>query len=359
VVVSVTRDRAERRAAIGSVTVSVLFALWLILHLGGTDGVRNFDDVVTALAALGACAACWIAAFRVQGATRRFWVLLGLALAAWTLAEVIWAMYDIVLAEAVPVTSWADVGYLGAIPLAAAALLCHPAMHSSGRRKARATLDGIASGTAVLLLSWTLVLGGLWRHTDLSTLGGIVALAYPFGDVLIIFLIVLSISHMTAEGRRPLIWVLVGLFAMAASDSTYAYLVEVNRYTTGNLVDVGWVVAYLAIAIGATSDTGHVVRVEATEPAEPSLVSLATPYVPVILALSVVTFELERHRTVDQFSWLTTFGLALLVLARQALALFDRRREQAASPSRSSGSPTSLETDPSRSRRPEPAGRTP
>jgi len=150
---------------------------------------------------------------------------------------------------------------------------------------------------------------------------GIVALAYPFGDIVIIFLIVLSVRSMTATGRRPLLWVLVGLFAMAVSDSTYAYLVEVGRYATGNLVDIGWAVGYLAIAVGASADAGHAVRAPSELSTEASLASLVTPYVPVLLALSVITFEMEIHHHVDRFSWLTGFGLALLVIARQALLL--------------------------------------
>ena len=309
-----------------AVSVTVVFLLWLVLRIGGNGGVRYFDDIVTALAALTACLACLSARSRQNAAMRRFWMFLALALGAWTLAEVIWAVYDIVLHVAVPVPSWADVGYLGAIPLAAAALLCHPGMHTAGSHKTRATLDGLAIGTAVLLLSWTFVLGPLWRQTHLTTAGGIVALAYPFGDVVIIFLIVLSVSSMTATGRRPLLWVLVGLFAMAVSDSTYTYLVEVGRYAPGYLVDVGWVVGYLAIAVGASSDAGQAVFVSSDEAAEPSLVSLVTPYVPVLLALLVVTFKLEIHHQVDRFSWLTGFGLAVLAIARQALVLFDRRR---------------------------------
>ena len=310
-----------------AVSVTVVFLLWLVLRIGGNGGVRYFDDIVTALAALTACLACLSAGARQNGAESRFWILLALALGAWTLAEVIWAVYDIVLHVAVPVPSWADVGYLGAIPLAAAALLCHPGMHTARSHRTRATLDGLAIGTAVLLLSWTFVLGPLWRQTHLTTAGGIVALAYPFGDVVIIFLIVLSVSSMTATGRRPLLWVLVGLFAMAVSDSTYTYLVEVGRYATGNLVDIGWVVGYLAIAVGASGNAGQAVRAPSDEAAEPSLVPLVTPYVPVLLALSVVTFELEIHHHVDRFSWLTGFGLAVLAIARQALVLFDRRRE--------------------------------
>ncbi len=321
------RRRVEPTATFSALSITLVFFFWLVLHVGGDNGVRYFDDLVTALAALSACVACLSAARRQNGPERRFWVLLGLALAAWTFAEVIWGVYDLILRVAVPVPSWADVGYLGAIPLAATALLCHPGMRATGNHKTRATLDGLAIGTAVLLLSWTFVLGSLWRHTSLTTAGGIVALAYPFGDVVIIFLIVLSVRSMTATGRRPLLWVLVGLFAMAVSDSTYAYLVEVGRYSTGNLVDIGWVVGYLAIALGASGDSSQTVRVTSEEPVEASLVSLVTPYVPVLLALSVITFEMELHHHVDRFSWLTGVGLALLVIARQTLLIVDHRHE--------------------------------
>jgi hypothetical protein len=323
----IDRRRVELVATASALSITFVFFLWLVLHVGGNNGVRYFDDIVTALAALSACVACLLAGRRQSGSERRFWVLLGSALGAWTFAEVIWGVYDLVLNTAVPVPSWADVGYLGAIPLAAAALLCHPGMRAAGSYKTRATLDGLAIGTALLLLSWTFVLGPLWRHTDLTTAGGIVALAYPFGDMVIIFLIFLSVRSMTATGRRPLLWVLVGLFAMAVSDSTYAYLVEVGRFSTGNLVDIGWVVGYLAIAVGASGDAGQTVRVPSELPTEASLASLVTPYVPVLLALSVITFELELHHHVDRFSWLTGLSLTLLVIARQALLLVDRRRE--------------------------------
>ncbi len=322
------RSRVELTTTAGALSITLLFLLWLVLRIGGEDSVRYFDDIVTALAAGGACTSCLLAARRQGGAKRRFWVLLAAALGAWTFAEVIWAVYDLVLHVAVPVPSWADVGYLGAIPLAAAALLCHPSMHVERNYKTRATLDGLAIGTALLLLGWTFVLGSLWHHLDLTTAGGIVTLAYPFGDIVIIFFIVITLRSTAATGRRPLFWVLLGLFAMAISDSTYAYLTEAGRYSTGNLVDIGWVVAYLAIAVGASHDSGRTVLAPSHQASsEVSLVSLVAPYVPVLLALVVVTFQMELHHHVDRFAWLTGLGLTLLVIARQALLLNDRRRE--------------------------------
>ena len=321
------RHRVEVAGTVLALSITLLFILWLVLHLGGDGVVRYFDDVVTALAALSGCVSCLLAARRQSGAQRRFWVLLGLALAAWTTAEVIWAVYDLVLKVAVPVPSWADVGYLTAIPLAAAALLSQPGMYAKGTQKARASLDALAIGTALLLLSWTFVLGPLWRHTDLSSAGGVVALAYPFGDLVILFLIVLSMRSLTASGRRPLLWVMLGLFAMAVSDSTYAYLVEAGRYSTGNIVDAGWVLAYLSIAVGASWDSGEAVRVVPFDTGEASLTALVTPYVPILLGLAVITVKLELHGGVDRFSWLAGVCLALLAICRQALLIFDNRED--------------------------------
>jgi len=122
-------------------------------------------------------------------------------------------------------------------------------------------------------------------------------------------------------------WVLLGLLAMALANSTYAYLVEVGRYSTGNLVDAGWVLGYLAIGAGAFSDAGAATVVLKDEPAETSLVSLVTPYIPVLLALCVITVKLEIHSKVDRLSWLAGFGLALLVIARQLLQLIDHHEE--------------------------------
>lgn len=77
-------------------------------------------------------------------------------------------MYDHVLREEVPVPSWADVGYL----------------------------------SSLLFLSWTFVLGPLWQSTDLTTAGGLVALGYPFGDVVVRQALLVIDLIAPREGRR-------------------------------------------------------------------------------------------------------------------------------------------------------------
>ena len=312
--------------ALGAALVTTgVFIAWIRLGIGGDTPTLYVDDVGTVLAALTAAVLCAGAALRHSGPKRRFWLMLAAATGVWALAEATWTVYELVLHEPVPVPSWADVGYLAGIPLAVGALLYHPALRSGGIWKARAVFDGLVIATALLFLSWTLVLGPLWQSTDLTTLGGVVALAYPFGDVVIVFFIVVAIRRMTGGDGVALLCLLVGLLLMALSDSTYAYLAGVGSYESGDLVDAGWVAAYLAIELAAFSSfaPGEPV-VRRSETSSPTLAALVAPLLPVLVALTVVAVQMKLggHR-LDNVARLMALALVGLALVRQTLLVFD------------------------------------
>jgi hypothetical protein len=310
--------------AVGVVALATgLFAVWIGLHIGGARVTLWVDDVATPLAALIACVLCFWARARHSGRMRLFWLLLGCATASWTIAELIWGYYALILTEEVPVPSWADLGYLSAIPLTVAALVVHPAMSGGGTRKARSVFDGLVVATALLFLSWTLVLSPLSRSANLSTWGGIVTLAYPFGDVVIVFFIVLAIRGMTGGDRLSLWCLLAALLAMALSDSTFTYLTNVANYTSPSLIDTGWVAAYLGIALAAFSSRSRDAVLSRAEPSRQSLASLISPLLPVLLALSVAAVEIRLGHHLDHVAWLMAFGLIALVLVRQAMLVLE------------------------------------
>jgi hypothetical protein len=321
-------------AASVAVLATGVFAGWIALRVGGAEATLWVDDLATPLAALTACGLCFRACARHSGRMRTFWGLFGCALACWTLAEVIWGVYALILSREVPVPSWADVGYLAAIPLAVAGLVVHPAMRGNGMHKARSVLDGTVIATALLFISWTLVLGPLWRSMDHSTWSGIVGLAYPFGDVVIVFFIVLLIHGMTGVDRVSLWCLLAALLTMAVSDSTYTYLTDVTNYVSshGNLIDTGWFAAYLGIAIAALSSDSDRVPVPKVELSRPSLPSLVSPLLPILLALTVAAVEIRLGHHLDGASWLMAFGLIALVLARQGLLLRELLRHGSGTP---------------------------
>lgn len=318
-------QREEYRRALVAVCVAALatavFTAWLALDVGGETSVLYIDDLGTVLAVLAATVLCVRAGSRETGQLRTFWWLLAASAGAFTVGESIWAVYDLVLREEVPVPSWADLGYLSGIPLAVAALLAHPAVRSARVRQAREVFDGLLVATSLLFLSWTFVLGPLWKSTDLSTAGGLVAMAYPFGDVVIVFFVVVAVRRMTGHGRLPLWLLLGGLLAMALADSIYAYLVETNRYATGDLVDSGWLVAYLGIAAAAFCAEPRGTVVLADEPSSPGLAGLVAPFVCVLVALGVLTAQAQMGDRPDDAALIMALALIGLSLIRQALLI--------------------------------------
>jgi hypothetical protein len=314
-----------------------LFAAELVGGFGGHTVVSYVDDLGTIAAALAAAVFCLRAARNQGGRLRTFWGLLAAALGLWSLGEILWAVYDLGLGGPVPVPSWADAAYLSAPPFAAAALLAHPAVHGRTTGKARAVLDGSVIATALFFVAWTALLGPLWRSTDLSTLGGIVTLAYPASDVVLLFLVVLVLRGTTNHDRRDLWFLLAGLAAMTLSDSGYAYLAEVARYGTGNLVDIGWVAGYIAIATGAYAARPQPIADPLPLKQTLTRAALVAPFVPVLTALTLAAVEIHVTHRLDRVAWTSALVLVLGVLLRQLLLAVDLYRgsaEEAALPDR-------------------------
>ena len=298
------------------------FAAWMWWRIGGETSVLYFSDAGTVLAPLIASVACVRAGLRHEERLRVSWWLLGAACAAWMLGEMIWTGYDLAGSGGPPSPSWADLGYLLFIPLAVGALLCHPGLHGSGVRKARSLFDGVAIGVALLFLSWTFVLGPLWRNSDLSTLGGMVTLAYPVGDIVIGFFVLLALRQMGAADRLGLWCLLAGLIAMALADSTFAYVEEVKGYTTGNLLDTGWFAGFLGIALGAFASNvrGLPERADSSLLVLPSLIA---PLLPMFVALCVAGISLDLSHPPDSVAQAMLGALIVLALVRQALLVVD------------------------------------
>jgi hypothetical protein len=237
---------------------------------------------------------------------------------------VVWGVYDVVLRRDIPAASWADAGYLAALPLSVAALARHPAMRASPMRRARRTLDGVVIGIAVLFVSWTLVLQPLWASADVGRPSTLVALAYPLGDGVILFFVVLALRAVTGPHRRAIWCLLLGLAAMALSDSAYAYLTGLRSYAPGGALDAGWIAAYLMIAVAAAASaarrTEHLRRERFSASPLPSLVA---PFVPMLVALTLAAVQMQRGRALDDVSWALALALVVLVLVRQSLVLIE------------------------------------
>ena len=309
-----------RAACLAAALAGILFLLWVSLVLGGarlTDAVDVLGELVAALLAAGACA---IAARRVvRGQTP--WILLGLSSLAWAIGEAIWSFDDLVLGIQVPFPSWADLGFLSAVPLAVAALFLFPSSPHRAADRVQGILDGCLIAGSILFASWVTILGPLSQRHHGGILTQVLSLAYPASDVVMVTIVVILYSRAGQKRRASFGFVMAGLVAFAVADSAFTYMTEINNYGNGTFLDTGWVAGYLLIGLGAL----RAAWAPATELSEPRVttLSLLTPYVPVLVVLAVTSVELLLGRHVGRVGWTIAFALAVLVLARHLFSLGD------------------------------------
>jgi len=253
---------------------------------------------------------------------RATWVLLAASSFAWAVGEALWSYYDLVDGTQIPFPSLADAGFLTAVPLAFAGLLLFPSGPRRTTDHVRGLLDGCIIATSLLFASWVTILGPLYRSHQGGALKQVISLAYPMSDVIMVSLVIILLSRTGNRGRVSLSLVMAGVVAFAVADSSFTYLTDLNNYGSGTFLDTGWVAGYLLIGLGAlwaiTSPPHD------TEPVESSTISLVAPYVPVLIVLGVTAVQLLRGRNIEPVSWIMAFALAVLVLCREALRLWER-----------------------------------
>lgn len=315
------RTSAFWSSALLFAVLSVVFAVWVAVRLGGPRLTDAVDDVGELVAALVAAGACGLAAVRLRS-SRAAWGLLAASCLSWATGEAIWCYYDLRLRIEVPFPSWADAGFLCAVPLALAALLVFPSGSARMYPRFRRFLDATLIGGSVLFISWSLVLGPVFRQHQGGIFEQTVSLAYPVSDVLIASLVLILATRPGVGNRKSLVLVMVGMLAFAVADSSFAYLTQTHHYGIGSVLDTGWVAGYLLMALGALWAVCHPAGTVTREPT-PTLWTVLGPYGPLVCVGGVFLWQATTGRALTTTSLGEAFALAVLMGFRQLVVLFD------------------------------------
>jgi hypothetical protein len=224
------RSTAQRQFLVECAATAGLAILWLGCLAWEVGGART-AAAISNFGLIAAAGAAGITCFRTARFSSprqtRMWKLLGASALSWGCGQTAWTWYENVLGREVPFPSLADVGYLCAPPLAAAALLSLPFAAQSLAGRVRQVLDGLMIAASLLLASWVLVLRPVFRAGGENFVSQAISLAYPIGDVVVgtIVLFVLARARMGSGTRgTPLPLLGGGLVAWAVADSGFAYL---------------------------------------------------------------------------------------------------------------------------------------
>src|ERR671916_1855575 len=267
-------------------------------------------------------------------------VLLGMGILCYVLGQMGFTYYDLVLRQAPPFPSLADVGYLIEYPFFLLGILLLPARPIPVASRARIALDGLMIMTAALTFSWYFVLGPVIQQSTGTALGKVVSAAYPLADIVLIACLLILALRPGEQALRVAAYVLaLALGLLVVMDSIYGYQTLNGTYVTGTIFDVGWPVTYMLIGLGAfavrLAPTGGVTTApeetpRATTPiARQELWRSLVPYA-LVPAVGVLVFYAWRASagsgTLATGVYVGGALLICLVLLRQVLTLAENAR---------------------------------
>jgi diguanylate cyclase (GGDEF)-like protein/PAS domain S-box-containing protein len=196
------------------------------------------------------------AASRVQD--RAPWLLFAVAQAAYTVGDIAWSV-TLARQGDVPTASYLDVPYFLYYPFALWGLIELLRRRRAGR-ELEATIDALIVGVAVTMLTLVLV-RPILEDTTISPLERLVSLGYPVLDIL---LLVVAVRLALGAGHRSVSFrlLMASLLVSTAADLAYATLTWRSSYTEGGLLDLVWLLGYVAFGMAAL----HPSRVDLTQP---------------------------------------------------------------------------------------------
>jgi hypothetical protein len=273
---SVLSRRTTAVAVLGTAAVAVVFLL-VQLGVGGEAGTLWASDLGEALI-VGASAAVvlWVALSLSPGEPlRRQWLPIGLGMLSFAIGDLVWTYLEAFRGLEVPFPGPPDVFYMLEYPLLAVGLMSAGLAYRGLVDLRRPALLSAAAGSVAVVLLVVGFLGPFVFASDASVAEKAVSAFYPLADIAFgigpaIFL-VLVVAQL-GGGRLGWPWWAVGagVLFIAVSDCAYALLSAADLYGSGSLIDYGWSVGHLLIAVGASIawDVAHPNRllVAAAEP---------------------------------------------------------------------------------------------
>ncbi|MGH9149763.1 MAG: diguanylate cyclase domain-containing protein, partial [Acidimicrobiales bacterium] len=295
---------------------------YLVFHQG-TLSARFVSNIGLITAALTAAFSCAATARRKQGGERRAWALFAGSAASWGLGQTGWTVYETLLGRTVPFPSLADIGYLGAVPLAVAALLSMPGPARSRASRVRLVVDGLVTASSLMVVSWALVLGPVFASDGLALLPQVISLAYPVGDVVLITMALSFASYFRRPNQLPvptLLLICGALLSLAVADSGFSYLTTKEIYSSGHPIDAGWFIGYGLLFLA--SRYRHL-PVDHPAAETPRRAPAATPYIAVLCAIGAAGALQVLRGTIGAFVVWDLVVTMLLLVARQYLSIME------------------------------------
>ena len=323
------RDPGGRFTAL-LLAYGVAFVLWQIYRWGGSEHRTLISDLAFIPVSVSAAALALRAGRNpsLDPRTARAWRIIAVSFFLYWLGDVIWAFEENL--GSAPFPGIADISYLAFYPVLLWGIFSFPSGTHSTTDRTKIWLDGGTVIVGASMIVWYFSLGPTAQDAGSSFLEQFVSLAYPIGDLVLIFGITRILLGQPPRGAGHALGILAtGLVFLVVGDMAFAHLALHETYQGGDWPDSAWMFGQILTAVAAQYQYWHASRGEAGRAIRPPQQRTFSPfpYLAVFasfLLLAIVGWE----QAVYPIGGLMVGALIVttLVVARQVAALRDNLR---------------------------------
>lgn len=189
-------------------------------------------------------------------------IYLSLGLLSWSIGNWIWSYYNFFLDSEVPYPSWADAGYIGAVPLWMFGVfyVSKATGVKYGLQKPLERLYLFILPIISFIISYYLLVN-IGRGGEITSGGGLLKIffdfAYPVGDMIIVTIALLvyglSLRYLGGRYKLPVIITLIGFVLMFFADFSFSYTTTLGTYYDGHPNNLLFITALFAMGFGISS----------------------------------------------------------------------------------------------------------
>ncbi|CAM3850446.1 EAL domain-containing protein [Mesobacillus zeae] len=180
-----------------------------------------------------------------------FWIFLALGTFSNAAAESVWLYYDNFARKDVPQPGLSDLFYFLQYVFYLLSFFYRIVFDKKYYKGIRFLVDVLIVMAAAVAFSWLFLIHPILSDPEVSGFLMYVNIAYPAGDLAILFgSMVLYLGCASRGFRQGMIFLFTGMITQTFADSAYLYLSAIGTYTSGSYIDPLFSLALLMIGYG-------------------------------------------------------------------------------------------------------------
>lgn len=292
----------------------ILYYIWQIIWKENKMLINIGSDIFSLFGSVTATILLYCAAKKSKQIERILWLLLSLGCFSYFLAEIIWAYYDFVLKKEVPFPSYSDLFYMLQYIFYLIAFIYPLSKGKKSPFVIRIITDILIIMTVAFSFSYTYLIKPILAVHDVSGMFLFVSIGYPVGDLGLLVVALFYLSNSVVVSKKSAKYIFYGLFIQIIADSSYLYLISIDKYHEAELIDPLLILSLLLIGLSGYYSATDLRKLEYNSHRELGKFKIARFILPYACLAGLLIFAVVRNTTVDAITVGSSISIFLIII---------------------------------------------